>query len=542
MAVGLIALAAVAVISHGTMRPLRRTGVEGLRNDLRRQTRGSAGERFGFGRLIGLGWGREGVLLDRRRRLRGLRMGAEGPMRDTEDNNDNSLREELEARGFTSFEQVKNLSKVMQRTPQQEEFARQARLKADKLSRERWEDFEFDPENQIAERHLNVLRKFGRRSVFEKNPKYKRHMKYSPGEKAYAVVDGKKLQLEIVQVARSKCSVLWIEESNKSGQRVVSTVKYANLFPANGEDGGERRNIRENSEVFSLPVWYGVPESVLEKLSRRGIRTPTDIQSSSYLPILNGQDTLLVDQCGSGKTLGYLLPVISQLNSMRKLSKDTPMTPRALIVCPTLELAQQVTQVAGLLFEAGSSCYATSIAQNGDDLELKNLEFSDVDILVTWPPQIPHLTREGLLRDVKICVIDEADIYFHEILTRYVFQLEDFLESTLKDAQRVFVSATMPAEIQERIKQTTPGLVPIVGKGLHTAPNIDITVAVSRQGEDSAQELAALIQKFRCRRTLIFTDESKLNKDLTETLSKLLKTHQFYDMTISKLDHERQAN
>eukprot|EP00954_Amorphochlora_amoebiformis_P026925 1382181-Amorphochlora_amoeboformis.AAC.1 len=40
MAVGLIALAAVAVISHGTMRPLRRTGVEGLRNDLRRQTRG----------------------------------------------------------------------------------------------------------------------------------------------------------------------------------------------------------------------------------------------------------------------------------------------------------------------------------------------------------------------------------------------------------------------------------------------------------------------------------------------------------------------
>lgn len=80
----------------------------------------------------------------------------------------------------------------------------------------------------------------------------------------------------------------------------------------------------------------GVSDAVIDTLAKRGIHEPFPIQVMVIQDATSGRDTLAKSQTGSGKTLGFAIPIVEQL------SPDDTKHPAALILVPTRELAQQV--------------------------------------------------------------------------------------------------------------------------------------------------------------------------------------------------------
>src|SRR6218665_2688160 len=87
------------------------------------------------------------------------------------------------------------------------------------------------------------------------------------------------------------------------------------------------------SDFSSLPL----PPAVLENLARLGYERMTPIQAASLPLALAGKDLIAQAKTGSGKTAAFSLPLLANLNPRR-------FAVQALVLCPTRELADQVTQ------------------------------------------------------------------------------------------------------------------------------------------------------------------------------------------------------
>jgi superfamily II DNA/RNA helicase len=79
---------------------------------------------------------------------------------------------------------------------------------------------------------------------------------------------------------------------------------------------------------------------VLQALLDAGYVTPTPIQAGAIPPALEGRDVLGIAQTGTGKTAGFVLPMITRLAQGRARAR----MPRSLVLCPTRELAAQVAE------------------------------------------------------------------------------------------------------------------------------------------------------------------------------------------------------
>jgi superfamily II DNA/RNA helicase len=183
----------------------------------------------------------------------------------------------------------------------------------------------------------------------------------------------------------------------------------------------------------------GLPAPLIAALDKRGIREPFAIQSRALPDALEGRDVLGRAQTGSGKTLAFGLPVLTRLANAR--SGRTPHSPRALVLVPTRELAQQVctalTPLAGSLGLAvtnvvGGAAYGRQI----DALT------RGVDVLVATPGRLIDLIERGACRldRIEITVLDEAD-YMADL--GFLPTVTRLLQMTPDGGQRLLFSATL---------------------------------------------------------------------------------------------------
>src|SRR3954466_14661693 len=86
----------------------------------------------------------------------------------------------------------------------------------------------------------------------------------------------------------------------------------------------------------------GVSDALVKALARRGIAAPFAIQSRTLPDGLAGRDVLGRAQTGSGKTLGFALPMIPRFHE--QAVRRQPLSPRGLVLVPTRELAVQVAE------------------------------------------------------------------------------------------------------------------------------------------------------------------------------------------------------
>src|SRR5580658_7667101 len=89
----------------------------------------------------------------------------------------------------------------------------------------------------------------------------------------------------------------------------------------------------------------GLTPELLRAVADKGYDTPSPIQLQAIPAVLGGRDVLAAAQTGTGKTAGFVLPILQRLNAA-DLSQESRRAPRALVLTPTRELAAQVAQSA----------------------------------------------------------------------------------------------------------------------------------------------------------------------------------------------------
>jgi superfamily II DNA/RNA helicase len=186
---------------------------------------------------------------------------------------------------------------------------------------------------------------------------------------------------------------------------------------------------------------------VLQAVEDAGYTTPTPIQIGAIPPALEGRDVLGIAQTGTGKTAGFVLPMITLLSKGRARAR----MPRSLVLCPTRELAAQVAEN----FDTYSRHVKLTKALLIGGVSFKEQDLlidRGVDVLIATPGRLLDHFERGklLLTGVQIMVVDEAD---RMLDMGFIPDIERIFSLTPFTRQTFFFSATMAPEI-ERITNT----------------------------------------------------------------------------------------
>ncbi|MBU9944554.1 MAG: DEAD/DEAH box helicase, partial [Dermatophilaceae bacterium] len=170
-------------------------------------------------------------------------------------------------------------------------------------------------------------------------------------------------------------------------------------------DRPELKGITLSSTTFGA---LGVPAPLVEILAQREITVPTPIQAATLPDSLAGRDVLGRGRTGSGKTMAFVLPLLTRLS--RSTTQRQSRRPRALILAPTRELATQIedalTPLAAPLGLTSRTVFG-GVGQNPQVTALRK----GVDIVVACPGRLEDLIGQGhvSLDAVEVTIIDEAD-------------------------------------------------------------------------------------------------------------------------------------
>ena len=187
----------------------------------------------------------------------------------------------------------------------------------------------------------------------------------------------------------------------------------------------------------------GLSDELLKSVTDAGYETPTPIQAQAIPSVLMMRDIIGIAQTGTGKTAGFVLPMIDILAHGRARAR----MPRSLILEPTRELAAQVAEN----FEKYGANHKLSMAlliggvQMGD--QVKALE-RGVDVLIATPGRLMDLFERGkiLLTGCNLLVIDEAD---RMLDMGFIPDIETICTKLPANRQTLLFSATMPAPIKK---------------------------------------------------------------------------------------------
>jgi superfamily II DNA/RNA helicase len=180
-------------------------------------------------------------------------------------------------------------------------------------------------------------------------------------------------------------------------------------------------------------------------IAAAGYTEPTPIQVQAIPVAVTGRDVLGIAQTGTGKTAGFVLPMLMRLETGRARAR----MPRSLILAPTRELAAQVAQSFEKYGVNHKLSVALLIGGVSFDDQLRKLD-RGVDVLIATPGRMLDHFQRGklLLTGVEILVIDEAD---RMLDMGFIPDIERICKLLPVRRQTLFFSATMPPEIQRLV-------------------------------------------------------------------------------------------
>ncbi len=204
--------------------------------------------------------------------------------------------------------------------------------------------------------------------------------------------------------------------------------------------------------MTSTPAGFaalGVPADLVNALERRAITTPFPIQQATLPDSLAGRDVLGRGRTGSGKTIAFGLPTLTALVASKRRAE--PKRPRALVLVPTRELANQVEAALAPLARAVSLRTATVIGGVSQRPQVESLR-RGTDVLIACPGRLEDLIRQGLCRldRVEVTVVDEADLMAD---LGFLPAVQRLLDQTPKGGQRLLFSATLDHAIDALVRR-----------------------------------------------------------------------------------------
>jgi ATP-dependent RNA helicase RhlE len=188
----------------------------------------------------------------------------------------------------------------------------------------------------------------------------------------------------------------------------------------------------------------GVIDPIVKALEAEGYSQPTPIQEQSIPILLDRKDLLGCAQTGTGKTAAFSIPIIQHIHNS-KTHENGRRKITALIVTPTRELAIQIGENCSKYAKhthVKNTVIFGGVKQGAQTNALRN----GVDILVATPGRLLDLMNQGYisLKDVKYCVLDEAD---HMLDMGFIHDIKKVIAALPEKRQSLFFSATMPQSI-----------------------------------------------------------------------------------------------
>lgn len=257
----------------------------------------------------------------------------------------------------------------------------------------------------------------------------------------------------------------------------------------------------------------GVPAVLVAALARQSITQPFLIQSLTLPDSLAGRNVVARGMTGSGKTLAFAIPTVTNLAAASGRTK--PGRPRALILVPTRELAEQVAAVFTPLAAALSLRCATVYGGVGQGRQVAALR-SGVDVVIACPGRLEDLIkqRECSLANVQITVLDEAD---HMVDLGFLPAVRRLLDATPTTGQRMLFSATLDGGIDAVVRRymDDPSVCAIAPTPLAPADVTHHLLAVSND------EKGAVVREVarHATRALLFTRTKRGAKKLAGQLN-----------------------
>ncbi|MHA8052132.1 DEAD/DEAH box helicase [Aquirufa sp. Wall-65K1] len=251
-------------------------------------------------------------------------------------------------------------------------------------------------------------------------------------------------------------------------------------------------------------------EGILAAVNEMGFEFASPIQSEAIPFILEGRDVIGQAQTGTGKTAAFGIPMIEHVAPFEKYVQ-------AIVLCPTRELALQVTEELKKLSKFTKGVWVTTV-YGGDSIErqIKSLK-AGANIVVGTPGRVIDLIERRALKlgQASMIVLDEAD----EMLDMgFREDIESILQEIPEERQVVLFSATMSKPIMALTNRylTNPKLVKVV-KNEITNVNIE-QLYFDVKGRAKMEVTTRLIDFYNLKLVLIFCNQKKRVDEVVEEL------------------------
>jgi ATP-dependent RNA helicase RhlE len=263
----------------------------------------------------------------------------------------------------------------------------------------------------------------------------------------------------------------------------------------------------------------GLAEEIVRAVTEHGYTTPTPIQTQAIPAVLSGGDLLAGAQTGTGKTAGFVLPILQRLSDKSVKGPSSGRPPiRALILTPTRELAAQVEESVRVYGKHTKLSSMVMFGGVGINPQIQRLR-SRVDILVATPGRLlDHVGQKTLdLSGVQILVLDEAD---RMLDMGFIRDIKKILALLPKQRQNLLFSATFSDDIKALADSllNQPALIEVARRNA-TADNIAQKV-YSVDRDRKRQLLSHLIKAHQWYQVLVFTRTKHGANRLAEQLIK----------------------
>ncbi len=188
---------------------------------------------------------------------------------------------------------------------------------------------------------------------------------------------------------------------------------------------------------------FGLDDAILEAVIAQGYVCPTPIQAKAIPPILAGNDVMGAAQTGTGKTAGFMLPILHRLT---KGARAQEKQVKVLVLTPTRELAAQVG--ANAVSYAEHLFLNIEVVFGGVNINPQKRKVSrGVDILVATPGRLLDLYQQKTITfaNLEVLVLDEADCMLD---MGFIKDIRKIISLLPKQRQTLMFSATFSDDIR----------------------------------------------------------------------------------------------
>ncbi|PJJ78753.1 superfamily II DNA/RNA helicase [Salinibacterium amurskyense] len=276
---------------------------------------------------------------------------------------------------------------------------------------------------------------------------------------------------------------------------------------------GQKGRIAPRRASYVTFSELNIDQDMVDALATKGILEPFPIQTQTIPMGLAGQDIIGQAKTGTGKTLGFGLPVLQSLGT------DPEPGVKALIVVPTRELCVQVAEDLVLAASNRSTKIAAIYGGKAYEGQVEQIK-AGAQVIVGTPGRLLDLASQRMLslKDIKVMVLDEADKMLD---LGFLADIEKLFAQTPPTRHTMLFSATMPGPIVALARR-------FMNKPIHiraTDPDEGLTqknikhVVYRAHNLDKDEVIARILQSEGRGKTVIFTRTKRAAAKLVEELN-----------------------